>query len=117
MKMRAVFYLVMIGMLAVVNTPVVPRPVNTTLKMTNFSDANGWDQAQYYATIRFPDVNGDSRSDVCGRGIAGVYCSVDDGAGALINNSLWQSSFSDANGWNQAQYYSTIQFPDVNGDG
>jgi hypothetical protein len=48
MKMRAVFYFAMIGMLAAVNTVVA---VDTTLKNTDFSDTNGWDQAQYYATI------------------------------------------------------------------
>jgi hypothetical protein len=31
---------------------------------------------------------------------------------------VWQPSFSDAAGWNSGpQYYSTIQFADINGDG
>jgi hypothetical protein len=114
--MRYILLLVMICLLIVMNGSV-SRADNTTLKNADYSDANGWDQAQYYETIQFPDVNGDTRSDVCGRGPAGVYCAVDDGAGELINNSLWQSSFSDSSGWAAPEYYSTIQFPDVNGDG
>jgi hypothetical protein len=90
--------------------------LNTTLKDSQFSDANGWNAAPYYSTIDFPDINGDSASDVCGRGIDGVWCAVDDGMGHLLNDSLWQSSFSDANGWTAPQHYSTIQFANVDGD-
>jgi hypothetical protein len=95
----------------------ITSELNTTLKNASFSDANVWDQVQYYSTIRFPDLNGDGRTDVCGRGIGGVICALDDGTGRLANETVWNSSFSDANSWNQAQYYGTIQFPDVNGDG
>ena len=55
--------------------------LNTTLKDSQFSDANGWNTAPYYSTIDFPDINGDSASDVCGRGFGGVWCAVDDGTG------------------------------------
>jgi hypothetical protein len=70
-----------------------------------------------YSTIRFPDLNGDGLADVCGRGIAGIDCALSTGTGfGLV--ATWQASFSDANGWNSGpQYYSTIQFPDLNGDG
>jgi hypothetical protein len=83
---------------------------------SSFSDANGWAAAQYYSTIQFPDINGDGKADVCGRGAKGVVCALSNG-GSFGGVSVWQSSFSDANGWAAAQYYSTIQFPDVNGDG
>lgn len=90
--------------------------LNTTLKDSQFSDANGWNTAPYYSTIDFPDINGDSASDVCGRGFGGVWCAVDDGTGRLVNDALWQSAFSDVNGWTAPQYYSTIQFANVDGD-
>ncbi len=94
--------------------------VVTTLQNGDFSDANGWNQPPYYSTIRFPDVkgyvNGTSLSDVCGRGIGGIWCATDDGSGALTNDTLWSSAFSDANGWNAPQYYGTIAFPNVDGD-
>lgn len=86
------------------------------LTQTSFSDANGWGQPEYYSTIAFPDVNGDGKADVCGRGGGGVWCALSSGA-ALGSATLWASAFSDANGWNGAPYYTTLQFPDVNRDG
>jgi hypothetical protein len=85
--------------------------------IANFADAGGWGAPQYYSTIRFADVNGDGKADVCGRGGAGIYCGLSSGS-SFSALTLWNSSFSDANGWNGGpQYYSTIRFPDVNGDG
>jgi hypothetical protein len=59
---------------------------------------------------------------VCARGAAGIYC-----ADALRDNTgvhgfgalqLESSNESDANGWNQPQYYSTIAITDkINGRG
>jgi hypothetical protein len=101
---------------AAVTTPIVSA-LNTVLADTRYSDANGWAGVQYYSTIRFPDINGDGLTDVCGRGTGGVWCAVDDGTGAYTSDTLWSSTFSDANGWAAAPYYSTIAFPDLNGDG
>src|SRR5262245_13140107 len=86
--------------------------------VANFSDPLGWNTGpEYYSTIRFPDVNGDGRADVCGRGGAGIYCALNTGSGFGPVN-LWVANFSDAFGWNAGpEYYSTIRFPDVNGDG
>jgi hypothetical protein len=45
------------------------------LVQPDFSDANSWNlSAAYYGSIRLADVNGDGKPDICGRGIAGVYC-------------------------------------------
>ena len=88
----------------------------TRLVETNFSDAKGWNRQQYYSTIRYADINGDGKSDICGRGTAGVYCAISDGT-KFQNFALWLNNFSDANHWDQPQYYSTISFPDLNGDG
>ncbi|MGH2897336.1 MAG: FG-GAP repeat domain-containing protein, partial [Solirubrobacteraceae bacterium] len=68
-----------------------------------------------YSTIRFADVNGDNRADVCGRGSGGLHCAMNLGgtfgaAGLVIPN------FSDIGGWDQPQYYRTIQLADLNGD-
>jgi FG-GAP-like repeat/Dual-action HEIGH metallo-peptidase len=89
----------------------------TTLWSTNFSDASGWNAGpEYYATIRFPDLNADGRADLCGRGAAGVRCALSSGA-AFGADSLWSNNFSDFNGWNAGpEYYSTIAFPDLNAD-
>ena len=63
------------------------------------------------------DVNGDSRPDVCGRHKAGVYCAISDGRDVPTHGSLWLPEFTDHTGWSAPEYYRTIQFPDVNGDG
>ncbi len=76
---------------------------------SSFSDANGWNAAPYYSTLRLVDVNSDAKADVCGRGLFGIDCAVSTGTSFGASN-LWQASFSDANGWNAAPYYSTIGF-------
>jgi hypothetical protein len=97
---------------------VATRPTSSTLKETHFSDANGWNQPQYYSSIHFPDVNHDGRSDVCGRSAQGIVCATDDHTGNLVNYALWNGTFSDAAGWSAAPYYyDTIAFPDLDGDG
>jgi len=89
-----------------------------TLWLPEFSDAGSWSAGpQYYGTIDFPDVNGDGKADVCGRGGPGIYCALSSGSG-FAPTTLWRAEFSDAGGWNAGpEYYSTIRFPDVNGDG
>jgi hypothetical protein len=82
-----------------------------------FSDANNWNIFNYYASLRFADVNGDRRPDICGRGMAGVYCALNTGNGTFGALQLWDSGFSDANGWGLPQYGTTMMFADVNGDG
>ena len=84
---------------------------------TQFSDAAGWNQPQYYSTIRLADVNGDGRADVCGRGSAGIYCAR---SGGVFFGDPWTlrlPEFSDANGWNQEPSYRSLWLVDVNNDG
>jgi hypothetical protein len=92
-----------------------PRP----FMQTSFSDANGWDQPQYYRTLRYVDVDGDGDSDICARGRAGILCSV----WRRTPNShfepsrVWTEQFRDIDGWSDPRYYTSIRFGDVNGDG
>ena len=53
---------------------------------------------------------------MCGRGGQGIVCAPSTGAG-FNAASVVQSDYSDPLGWAAPQYYSTIAFPDVNGDG
>jgi RHS repeat-associated protein len=80
-----------------------------------WSDADGWTAAKYYETIRYPDVNGDGKADVCGRNNGGIVCALSDGSGfpTIVAGPAW----SDADGWGAFQYYDTIRYPDINGDG
>jgi FG-GAP-like repeat len=71
----------------------------------------------YYGSLRLADANGDGKADVCGRGIAGVYCALNHGNRTFGPVVLWTSQFNDATGWNQPQYGSTMMFADINGDG
>jgi hypothetical protein len=86
---------------------------------TTFSNTAGWQTSQsFWGTIDFPDLNGDKKADMCGRGMAGVYCAVSNGTNAFGDATLWQGDFSDTNGWNALpSYWGTFQYPDVNGDG
>ena len=70
------------------------------------ADADGWDVHERYATLRFADVDGDRRADLCVRGPGGVQCHISDGVGfpTMLAGPVW----SDANGWKQPEYYSTI---------
>lgn len=83
---------------------------------SSFSDANGWGAAQYYSTIKYPNVGGSAAGDVCGRGMGGIMCGISNGS-SFAGLTTWAPAFSDANGWSAAKYYSTIAYPDLNNDG
>jgi FG-GAP-like repeat/Beta-propeller repeat len=82
-----------------------------------FSDAQGWSLGNYYSSLRFGDVNGDRRPEICGRGMAGIYCALNNGNGTFGFPVQWDTSFSDVNGWGIPQYGNTIMFADINSDG
>ncbi|WP_437760232.1 FG-GAP-like repeat-containing protein [Sorangium sp. So ce1389] len=85
---------------------------------SQYSNANGWSGAEYYwKTIRYADLNGDGKQDVCGRASGGLFCALSNGA-SFTSPSYWTSDYSNANGWSGAEYYwGTIEYPDVDGDG
>ncbi|MCL2723048.1 MAG: FG-GAP-like repeat-containing protein [Polyangiaceae bacterium] len=86
----------------------------TEVRGPNWSNASGWSKVEYGSTIRFVDINGDGKADVCGRAARGMVCSLSSGHAfgpELSTGPEW----SDAKGW--AEYYRTIQFADINGDG
>jgi len=87
----------------------------TPIEGPRWSDESGWGVAKHYGTIRFGDLNGDGRADVCARAIAGVSCYLSDGAGfpTRVEGPRW----SDETGWGAMQYWSTMRLADVNGDG
>jgi uncharacterized protein (TIGR03437 family) len=61
-------------------------------------------------------VDGDGRADLCGRGSAGIYCALSNSDYTFQPLQLWTSHFSDASGWNQPQYATTINFGRINRD-
>jgi peptidoglycan/xylan/chitin deacetylase (PgdA/CDA1 family) len=83
----------------------------------DFSDAAGWAaDGSLEGAIRFGDINGDGRADVCGRTREGVVCALSTGRG-FTPATLWQAGMSDAAGWGAAAYATSIRLVDVNGDG
>lgn len=79
-----------------------------------FSDANGWNQEAYHATIGFARMSG--RTALCGRGRAGVMCFLRN-RGAFNTTPFWAHAFGDGNLWDQPQYFRTLRYVDINGDG
>jgi peptidoglycan/xylan/chitin deacetylase (PgdA/CDA1 family) len=69
------------------------------------------------ATLRFGDLNGDGRADVCGLGEHGVVCALS-GGHMMTEPRIWISAESTrAQGWESPRYAATIQLGDINGDG
>jgi RHS repeat-associated protein len=84
---------------------------------TEFASAGWISHPSYWKTIQYPDVNADGKADICGRGSDGIRCAISDGT-QFSASTLWSSAYSDAAAWKVSDsYYSTIRFPDVNGDG
>jgi peptidoglycan/xylan/chitin deacetylase (PgdA/CDA1 family) len=80
--------------------------------------AIAWSKSAYGETIRFGDLNGDGRADVCGRGPAGVVCALSTGRG-FTRATLWlDAGMTDADGWlEESSPPDSIHLADVNGDG
>jgi hypothetical protein len=89
------------------------------LRSNEFSDGLGWSNPTYYSSMRMGDVDGDGRADVCGRGVAGVYCILSLGGGTFAPTKLWTSNddFSDAAGFGTPQSSGTMMLADFNRDG
>jgi len=92
-----------------------------SLKLPEFSDANGWFLAPYGSTIQFGDIDGDKRADVCGRGRTGVHCATwDPLLQAFVGYAkrTHDADFSDAKDYHEAaSYYRSLRLADVNADG
>jgi hypothetical protein len=83
-----------------------------------FTDADGYDEAPaLWGSIQFPDVDGDGAADVCGRRPDGLVCARSNGADAFEDARRWTDRFGDGDGWGSPIYWSTLQFPDLDGDG
>lgn len=83
-----------------------------------WADAYGWNLAKYKDTIKFIDLNGDGLMDVCARNSTGLECYYNvNGTWSSAAAQVAAFAWSDVAGWGDAQYYSTIQYIDVNGDG
>jgi hypothetical protein len=99
--------------------------LGSAIRMTDeFSDSNGWDADVYGSTVVFGDVNGDGRSDVCGRGGINIVCAVATWADPVQEPAfafpftLFSGAVTgfDPTGWSEPAQHRSIQIADVNGD-
>lgn len=81
------------------------------------SDASGWNQIRYYSTIRFGDVTGDGRADLCARAAAGVRCWPAKADGSGFEDEIVGPEWSDASGWGKPEHYDTLRLASVTGPG
>ena len=80
----------------------------------DFSDANFWNTEPYHSTIAFTRIAG--KTALCGRRSTGVICFLRN-HGAFVAKAFWQPAFNDSGNWNLPQYYRTLRYVDVDGDG
>jgi hypothetical protein len=80
-----------------------------------FTDAQGWDQPQYYETIHSGDIDGDGVDELLGRAIDGMSTYRFNGTG--WDHVAGGGPFPDENDWDWPQYYATIHSADIDGDG
>jgi hypothetical protein len=79
------------------------------------SSAAGWGDPSRFGTLRYGDVNGDGKHDVCARDDVYFKCWLSDGRGfpTEVRGPAWPTAF----GFGDAKYWSTIRLTDVDGDG
>ena len=100
------------GISCVISSQNMPTKLKHVLDLSN--DA-GWNKTEHYATIRFADINGDNKADICARDKDGVTCWPS--KGMEFGDALPIIPMSDKDGYDDVQYYSTIRFADIDGDG
>jgi hypothetical protein len=84
-------------------------------RIDELSNELGWDDESNFATLRLGDLDGDGRADVCARGNNRVLCWPSTGMG--FGTRIDGPALSDASGWAQPQYFTTLRLADVTGDG
>ncbi len=81
-----------------------------------WSDKEGWEKHEYYSTIQTGDIDGDGAAELLGRGGSGIDAYKWSGSSWSLLKAD-SPNWSDKEGWNKSQYYSTIQTGDIDGDG
>ena len=89
-----------------------------TIWASAFSDAAGFNgDATNWGTIQFPDLNGDGKADVCGRGPTGVVCGWSNGTSAFATGN-WLDRYTDLDGsGTDLSYGATLSVANLNVSG
>lgn len=90
--------------------------------MPQWSDFSGWSHPSSYSTIQLADLDGDGEADLIGRDADGLWVDKFDPITGQWELQATQDgglalALSNQVGWNQPQYYDTIQTGDVTGSG
>jgi hypothetical protein len=81
----------------------------------DFSDAAGWAESpSQWATLQMVDLDGNGFNDVCGRNSRGIVCALR--GESSFGPSILSPVFTDADGFADWTYASTLQWVDANGD-
>jgi peptidoglycan/xylan/chitin deacetylase (PgdA/CDA1 family) len=75
-----------------------------------------WSRDDHAASFRFADVDGDGKADACSRTPTGIACARNVGR-RFDTARTWLGDMTDARGWRDTKYASTVQLADVDGDG
>lgn len=75
-----------------------------------------WSRDDHAASFRFADVDGDGKADACSPTASGIACARNVGR-RFDTARTWLADMTDAHGWRDAKYASTVQLADVDGDG
>src|SRR5690606_5501040 len=78
--------------------------------------SEGWAHPQYYSTIQTADVDGDGAAELLGRSANGIEAHKWQVDGWIPIAPIYDD-LTDGGGWYLPQFYTTIQFADVDGDG
>ncbi len=95
---------------------------HTSNLLPEMKDEHGWGDHIYYRTIRFADINGDGKADICARRNTGIICWPSTGTGFGDPTPVFPMSNDDGyydngtNDPNDTAYLSSIRFGDINGD-
>jgi uncharacterized repeat protein (TIGR01451 family) len=88
--------------------------------LSAFSDANGWNQAKYWASIQYANLDGSAsgQQEVIARGPNGVVAyKYDTTANQWVQLSTNQLGLTDDPWGSDSSYYSTFRLGDASGDG
>ncbi len=83
-----------------------------------YDNASGWNAGpEHWGTLRFVDIDGDGAADVCGRNDDLVNCRLSNGVDGFDGGTVQATGFDNGAGWDNPDQWSTIDFPDLDGDG
>ncbi|MBM4367245.1 MAG: phosphodiester glycosidase family protein [Deltaproteobacteria bacterium] len=86
-----------------------------TWTLPDLSNDAGFGEESAYSTLRSGDIDGDGLADFCARGAEGVRCFRSNGSG--FDAAIEGPELSDAVGWGDIRYFSTLRLADITGDG